>query len=142
ILWRLAGRCLLFVKNLCNPRTSLDSVRRLPVTIRIASARNHRMVHPRSMLATAPPAPLEAPCPALQELQAGLLAPAAHIDPKFLYDTLGSSLFTAITQLPEYYPTRCEAEILRDHEASIARHVGAVDTLIDLGAGDCVNAER
>jgi len=100
------------------------------------------MVHPRSMLATAPPPPLEAPCPALQELQAGLLAPAAHIDPKFLYDTLGSSLFTAITQLPEYYPTRCEAEILRDHEASIARHVGAVDTLIDLGAGDCVKAER
>ena len=45
------------------------------------------------------------------ELRDGLLDHPAHIDPKFLYDALGSSLFTAITQLPEYYPTRCEAEI-------------------------------
>nr|WP_255592926.1 L-histidine N(alpha)-methyltransferase [Bordetella sp. BOR01] len=98
------------------------------------------------MLATAPSSFLE-PSPnaasqALQELQAGLLARPAHIDPKYLYDRLGSSLFTAITQLPEYYPTRCEAEILRDHAADIARHVGTVNSLIDLGAGDCVKAER
>jgi len=104
------------------------------------------MVQPRSMFAAAPPAFLE-PSPddtaqALQELQAGLLARPARIDPKYLYDRLGSSLFTAITQLPEYYPTRCEAEILRDHATDIARHAGAVDSLIDLGAGDCVKAER
>ncbi|MBO1113133.1 L-histidine N(alpha)-methyltransferase [Bordetella petrii] len=104
------------------------------------------MVQPRSMFAAAPPAFLE-PSPddtaqALQELQAGLLARPARIDPKYLYDRLGSSLFTAITQLPEYYPTRCEAEILRDHAADIARHVGAIDSLVDLGAGDCVKAER
>ena len=104
------------------------------------------MVQSRSMLATAPPAFLasspNAPSLAAQELQAGLLARPARIDPKYLYDTLGSSLFTAITQLPEYYPTRCEAEVLRDHAADIARHAGPVDALIDLGAGDCVKAER
>lgn len=104
------------------------------------------MVQPRSMLAAAPPAFLEAsphaPSRVAQELQGGLLAQPAHIDPKYLYDTLGSSLFTAITQLPEYYPTRCEAEILHDYAADIARHTGPVDSLIDLGAGDCAKAER
>ncbi|HYG43806.1 MAG TPA: L-histidine N(alpha)-methyltransferase [Bordetella sp.] len=98
------------------------------------------------MFATAPSAFLEpspnAAAQSLQELQAGLFARPAHIDPKYLYDRLGSSLFTAITQLPEYYPTRCEADILRDQAADIARHVGTVDSLIDLGAGDCVKAER
>ena len=72
----------------------------------------------------------------------GLLDRPAHIDPKFLYDALGSSLFAAITQLPEYYPTRCEAEIHAAHGAAIARHASAVETLLDLGAGDCAKAER
>ncbi|WP_459618159.1 L-histidine N(alpha)-methyltransferase [Bordetella sp. 2513F-2] len=76
------------------------------------------------------------------ELRAGLLAEAPYISPKYLYDTLGSSLFTAITQLPEYYPTRCEAEILRAYAPDIAAHVGPVETLIDLGAGDCAKAEK
>ena len=76
------------------------------------------------------------------ELHHGLLDRPAHIDPKFLYDALGSSLFAAITQLPEYYPTRCEAEIHAAHGAAIARHAGAVETLLDLGAGDCAKAER
>ncbi|MBO9355571.1 L-histidine N(alpha)-methyltransferase [Bordetella petrii] len=104
------------------------------------------MVQPRSMFAAAPPAFMErssgATARAAQELQAGLLARPARIDPKYLYDSLGSSLFTAITQLPEYYPTRCEAEILGGQAAKIAAHVGTVDSLIDLGAGDCVKAER
>lgn len=76
------------------------------------------------------------------ELRDGLLDHPAHIDPKFLYDALGSSLFTAITQLPEYYPTRCEAEIFQRHGQDIARHIGPVQSMIDLGAGDCVKAER
>ena len=104
------------------------------------------MVQSRSMLAAASPdflAPLAAPPPqATAALQAGVLSQPAHIDPKYLYDTLGSSLFSAITQLPEYYPTRCEAEILRDHITDIARHVGNVSALIDLGAGDCAKAEK
>ena len=104
------------------------------------------MVQPRSMFAATPsPTPESssgAAVQAIQELQAGLLARPARIDPKYLYDRLGSSLFTAITQLPEYYPTRCEAEILHEHAAGIARHIGAVESLIDLGAGDCVKAER
>lgn len=78
----------------------------------------------------------------MTELVDGLLAPQAEIAPKYFYDELGSRLFTAITQLPEYYPTRVETSILQHHGTEIGRRVGAVHSLIDLGAGDCVKAER
>ena len=75
-------------------------------------------------------------------LQRGLLAPRASVSPKFFYDALGSKLFEAITELPEYYPTRTEAAIFDSHAADMARHIGPVGTLIDLGSGNCVKAER
>lgn len=104
------------------------------------------MVSPSALLVSAAPEFLapqsQRPSAEQIELRDGLMDRPAHIDPKFLYDALGSSLFTAITQLPEYYPTRCEAEIFQLHGEAIARHVGPVRTLIDLGAGDCVKAER
>jgi dimethylhistidine N-methyltransferase len=74
------------------------------------------------------------------ELHAGLLARGAWISPKFLYDALGSKLFEAICELPEYYPTRTEAAIFERHGADIARAAGAGTTLIDLGAGNCAKA--
>ena len=49
-----------------------------------------------------------------QELTAGLLQPKARIAPKFFYDSLGSRLFEAITELPEYYPTRTEGADLHE----------------------------
>lgn len=74
------------------------------------------------------------------ELNAGLQAREAAISPKFLYDALGSKLFEAICELPEYYPTRIEAAIVQRHGAEIARAVGPGATLIDLGAGNCAKA--
>jgi len=74
------------------------------------------------------------------ELAAGLLAPAATIAPKFLYDTLGSRLFEAITEIDEYYPTRTEAAIFERHRLEMARAVGHGHTLVDLGAGNCAKA--
>jgi dimethylhistidine N-methyltransferase len=74
------------------------------------------------------------------ELDAGLRAREACISPKFLYDALGSKLFEAICELPEYYPTRTEAAILQRHGGEIARAVGTGTTLIDLGAGNCAKA--
>lgn len=74
------------------------------------------------------------------ELHAGLLAPQAEISPKFLYDSLGSKLFEAICELPEYYPTRTEAAIFERYGADIARAAGAGTTLVDLGAGNCAKA--
>jgi dimethylhistidine N-methyltransferase len=74
------------------------------------------------------------------ELSAGLLARHAHTSPKYLYDVLGSKLFEAICELPEYYPTRTEAAIFNAHLSDIADAVGRGATLIDLGAGNCVKA--
>lgn len=76
------------------------------------------------------------------ELSAGLLAPQAATSPKYLYDALGSKLFEAICELPEYYPTRTEAAIFDAHLADIARSTGRGSTLIDLGAGNCAKAAR
>lgn len=77
-----------------------------------------------------------------QEIIAGLMAPQAHVSPKYLYDSLGSKLFEAICELPEYYPTRTEAAIVDAHLAAIVDAVGAGTTLIDLGAGNCAKAAR
>ncbi len=88
---------------------------------------------------TEPRRPQASP-PVLAELLAGLQAPAPSISPKFLYDALGSKLFEAICELPEYYPTRTESAIFARHGADIARVAGPGATLIDLGAGNCAKA--
>ncbi len=75
------------------------------------------------------------------EIESGLLAQAASISPKFLYDPLGSHLFTAITLLPEYYPTSTEKNIFIQYQDQITHAVGTGGTLIDLGAGNCQKAE-
>ena len=76
------------------------------------------------------------------ELLAGLMAPTAAIAPKYLYDALGSRLFSAITELPEYYPTRTEAAIFSREMKGMADALGPVTTLVDLGAGNCEKAAR
>ncbi len=76
------------------------------------------------------------------ELSAGLLASTATIAPKYFYDALGSRLFDAITELPEYYPTRTEAQILRASADDLAATLGTGRTLVDLGAGNCEKAGR
>ena len=76
------------------------------------------------------------------ELLAGLTATQAITAPKYLYDALGSKLFEAICELPEYYPTRTEAAIFRKHAQEMAQAIGAGTTLIDLGAGNCAKAAK
>lgn len=76
------------------------------------------------------------------ELQQGLLETKATTSPKYLYDALGSRLFEAITELPEYYPTRVEASIFEQFSHEMATAAGLGHTLIDLGAGNCEKAAR
>ena len=76
------------------------------------------------------------------ELQQGLLDANATTSPKYLYDALGSRLFEAITELPEYYPTRVEAAIFEQFLPDMATTTGLGHTLIDLGAGNCEKAAR
>jgi L-histidine Nalpha-methyltransferase len=64
----------------------------------------------------------------------GLCCSPKSLPPKWFYDSVGSELFDRITRLPEYYPTRAEAEILRSHAADIAAATAA-DTLVELGSG-------
>jgi len=78
------------------------------------------------------------------ELAAGLLARPAAVSPKFFYDSLGSALFTAITALDEYTPTRTERALLQAHGpamgAALRQRLGQGFTLVDLGAGDGAKA--
>jgi dimethylhistidine N-methyltransferase len=76
------------------------------------------------------------------ELIVGLQSAQATTSPKYLYDALGSKLFEAICEVPEYYPTRTEAAIFATHAEHIAASVGQGRTLIDLGAGNCAKAAK
>ncbi len=64
----------------------------------------------------------------------GLRKSPKCLPPKWFYDAVGSDLFDQITRLPEYYPTRAEAEILGVRAAEVASATGA-DTLVELGSG-------
>jgi L-histidine Nalpha-methyltransferase len=64
----------------------------------------------------------------------GLRQTPKSLPPKWFYDDVGSDLFDQITRLPEYYPTRTEAAILRARAAAIAEDTAA-DTLVELGSG-------
>jgi dimethylhistidine N-methyltransferase len=76
------------------------------------------------------------------ELLRGLQAQPATTSPKYLYDALGARLFAAITELPEYYPTRTEAAIFARHVDAMAAQLPPATTLVDLGAGNCEKAAR
>ena len=43
----------------------------------------------------------------------GLTRPLKELPPKYFYDSVGAMLFDQICELPEYYPTRTEAAVLR-----------------------------
>jgi L-histidine Nalpha-methyltransferase len=68
------------------------------------------------------------------DVRAGLTCPFKEVSPRYFYDERGSHLFEVITQLPEYYPTRCERAILESRSAEI---VAAAEprALIELGSG-------
>jgi L-histidine Nalpha-methyltransferase len=69
----------------------------------------------------------------------GLTRPFKEIPPKHFYDARGSELFERICELPEYYPTRTEREILIDNAEEIVRFTGAGE-LVELGSGSAEKA--
>jgi len=75
-----------------------------------------------------------------REVLAGLSRTPRAIPPKFLYDARGSALFDAICDLPEYYLTRTETEILKRHAADIASRAGPGAALIEFGSGSSVKS--
>ena len=80
-------------------------------------------------------ADLDASDELLREVLRGLAATPKSLPTKLLYDERGSQLFERITELEEYYPTRCELEILERHGAAMARLLGPEPAIIEYGAG-------
>ena len=70
----------------------------------------------------------------------GLSARPRAIPAKYLYDARGSALFDEICELPEYYLTRTETEILKQRAAEIGRRAGPGCALIEFGSGSSVKS--
>jgi dimethylhistidine N-methyltransferase len=75
------------------------------------------------------------------DVVAGLSQPCKTLPSRWLYDDRGSQLFEDITRLEEYYPTRTETGILREHAAEIAAFVGEGAVLFEYGAGAGIKTE-
>jgi L-histidine Nalpha-methyltransferase len=71
----------------------------------------------------------------LAEVLAGLSSSPRTLPCKFFYDEHGSELFQKICELPEYYITRTETELLRRSAPEIAESIGANAALIGFGTG-------
>jgi dimethylhistidine N-methyltransferase len=74
------------------------------------------------------------------EVLEGLNRQPKQLPSKYFYDAAGDRLFQEIMQLPEYYLTHCETEILAGHSAELATLIDSGSSpinLIELGAGDC-----
>ncbi|MGA2214631.1 MAG: L-histidine N(alpha)-methyltransferase, partial [Bryobacteraceae bacterium] len=69
------------------------------------------------------------------DVRAGLGKPQKELHSKYLYDQLGSSLFEAITNLPEYGLTRADERLLGGHAEEIAALLPARIAVIELGSG-------
>lgn len=68
----------------------------------------------------------------------GLSQEQKAIPARWLYDDAGSQLFEDITQLPEYYPTRAETEILTERAVEFAGHIAKGCAVVEFGSGSSV----
>ena len=71
-----------------------------------------------------------------EDVRRGLTATPKVLFPKYFYDALGSRLFEAICELPEYYLTRAETEIFQRYAGEIAGALDGPVRLLELGSGD------
>ena len=70
----------------------------------------------------------------VEDVRDGLTRSFKELPPKYFYDERGSELFDRITTLPEYYPSRCERQILNRHAPEIVGTAEA-EELVELGSG-------
>lgn len=74
----------------------------------------------------------------LEDVLDGLSRPRKTLPSKYFYDDRGSVLFDRICELEEYYPTRTELAIMREHAGEMAEAVGERVLLIEYGSGSSV----
>jgi len=77
-----------------------------------------------------------------EAVRAGLLARPKTLPWEYFYDAEGSALFERICELPEYYLTRTEDAILRDHAPEMVAGLDGDPTLIELGSGSASKTRR
>lgn len=92
------------------------------------------------MIATTLPRPERYADAFAHDVLTGLSRAQKTLPAKWFYDAEGSRLFQEITALPEYYVTRAEVSILRQHGADIAHFAGANAVLVEYGAGSSEKA--
>lgn len=73
-------------------------------------------------------------------IRQGLSDPKPWLHPKFFYDSRGSRLFDAITETPEYYPTRTEASIFSRYTGEMMNLMSDRAVLVEPGSGNCAKA--
>jgi L-histidine Nalpha-methyltransferase len=71
-----------------------------------------------------------------QDVRRGLQQSPKELPCRYFYDVLGCELFDAITELPEYYLTRAETEILSRYAPQIIERTKP-EFIVELGAGSC-----
>lgn len=69
------------------------------------------------------------------EVLEGLRSSPRTLPCKYFYDERGSDLFDRICELPEYYPTRTELEIMQSRAQHIAAALGPECTIVEFGSG-------
>ena len=77
------------------------------------------------------------------DVRTGLSKKQKNLSSRYFYDKTGSQLFQQIMNLPEYYLTRCEYEILTQNKAAIIQQFAQKEFfhLVDLGAGDALKSK-
>jgi dimethylhistidine N-methyltransferase len=78
----------------------------------------------------------------LLDVLSGLASGQKAIPPRWFYDQEGSRLFEDITRLPQYYPTRCERQILSTYIREIAPLLGHNRVLVEFGAGSATKTSE
>ncbi|HJO75081.1 MAG TPA: L-histidine N(alpha)-methyltransferase [Rhodospirillales bacterium] len=74
----------------------------------------------------------------LADVVSGLGAQKKYLPCKYFYDERGSQLFEAICGLDEYYATRTETALIKDHGEEMADLIGPGASLIEYGCGSLV----
>lgn len=69
------------------------------------------------------------------EVLEGLRKTPKQLSPVWFYDEAGSNLFEKICELPEYYLTRTELGIMREHAREMAERIGPQAAIIELDSG-------
>jgi dimethylhistidine N-methyltransferase len=103
-------------------------------TSKTATGATHSGLHRFSIERLVDAAPSGVKADTGEDVIRGLSQTPKSLSPRYFYDDRGSVLFEQICELPEYYPTRTEASILRQYAGEIAQMTGSCE-LVELGSG-------